>query len=439
MAHEFLKGINWIADPTGATPLGATRFVSKSGNDVDAGTPDLPKLTIAAAISTIGAGHWTIIVGTGEYAENNIALNSKSITLEGDGNCILKGDGTNAGVKFGSGTGYHELVNFTLTNYLVPLSLTSGIKMRDGSVYNCIINGGSISNLTALFANSFIYENKFINCSISIPDSGDVTKKIVFKKNLWINCSFSSFEKEQLNMNSDLFYNCQITSSEVTIGTYFNTCLFFGTDFTINAVLYADMETAKAALAWAGSAIESDPLFLGNPTSRFEFLVERTSPVINRGVNGDNIGGLRTGNVQNEASTEFGVSPQLNTNTSWVSSELQVTSGTVGRRESTSIDLGQVFNSPIVTINALLDFLNHTPDAENTMVNPNHLIFEADWAGNDGVFNGVWEKFRFEIPMQIDTNGLYSGEIGFVGAGLVDIQMRFIKVAIVPRNDYNVA
>ncbi|RNI22039.1 hypothetical protein [Rufibacter latericius] len=90
MAHNFIKGIN---TSTGAA-LASHYFVSESGSDANAGTPDLPKRTIEGAVAAIGSstGH-TIVVSTGTYTPASLALPPATI-VAADGFMVLQGTGT---------------------------------------------------------------------------------------------------------------------------------------------------------------------------------------------------------------------------------------------------------------------------------------------------------------------------------------------------------
>jgi len=430
MAHNFIKGINYIFDPTGNTAYAKRYFVSKSGNDINAGSdPNLPKRTVKEGlILTKGDYNKVVYIGTGAYHET--LLPSDRVAMEGDGDVRLIGNGVDNLFLNGNTLNQANVISYmTISNY--P-------KISDNNKQLLVFGGTFIGTQIVSDDQALILSAcRLINCSVVARGTGiglynKIYGNIFENTTITISSSVNdiSFYGNYISSNCSLEYQ---NIAKVAVSEYNNVRC----PITVAGVNYANLAAMKLSVpSIEVNSIDQDPLFLGNP-QKFEFIVDKTSPNVTGTGILYNIGSVKTGNLQNSLSLEFGTAPQSNINTNWSSGELKVTTGTEGRRESASIDLGQVFSSPIIRINAALDFLNHTPDAENLMANPNPLVFEAQWADVDGVFNGIWKKFRFGVPMQIDSNGKHSGEIGFLQIGLVNIQMRYVKVAIVLRNDYN--
>jgi len=444
MAHNFIKGIDWVGDATGQTALANTWFVSKSGNDtpVDGQDPNTPYLTVAVAVAAASAGD-TVVVGSGIYVFTLLDIDGRHVT--GDQIVIFDSGGPTS--NFAIDVTASAQANSSLTDiiFIRYQNVISTDDVAGVSIFGCTFIGGFVNpkrNIT-----SEVHGNKFVNCSVEYQKGSTGIARAI-KDNVYINSSvdytddggswtaLQLIENEYLDANSDLTFE----STAISLVDQMEFSIIRG-GVTVDVTVYADL--AAAIIGEGAGAFDDclnvDPLFLGTPSNQ-EFIIPANSPAIGAGKNNTNIGDLKIGNVQNATSTEFGVSPQSNVDTAFVSGELEVSSGTSGRRESASIDLGQIFTSPTIRLNANLEFfVDHTPDSDNTQANPNHLIFEADWAGNDGVFNGVFEKFRWNRPMQQDVNSKFSGEDGFVLSGLVDIPIRFIKVAVVPRTNYTPA
>lgn len=422
MAHNFFEGIDWIFDATGNTALASHAFVSFSGNNGNAGTdPNNPKLTVKNACEASGQSN--VIVGDGYYAETGI--NGGSQTIKGDGRVIIKGDGVTNLFSVGRRDVYNvELIDFD------QASSVGGVNLK---LYDCLIKDCNLTMQSNASSNATLERCDVINVSVNMTNTAGLHSVMKF-------CTFNNVSFTQTSNAYIEEFESNHVSSNCTFNVPNNESLFASgaSRSNINSAInsYADLDAAVTALGGFTGCFDSDPLFEGLLTRR-EKIIPTNSPLFRSGENGYNIGWVKNGNLQNSTSTELGVSPEDEGNTEWVNDELRVVSPNVSAVITSSvIDLGQGFISPKFVFNAFLDMLNHTPDFDNTLVNPNLITVEIDWAGRDGVFNGSYEVFRDNYLMVYDSaNDKYPGESGFNPNTASNLEVRYVKARITLRND----
>ena len=409
-SHNFIEGIDWDTDPTGNTPLAARIFVAHGGDDatLDGSDPSTPYKTISAAQSN--GSSKTYVIGTGTYTPFNLISTTTFIC---DGVVIFEDNGTNR--LFSSNTS--EVRGAIIYGYLnvMPSSGTS----RGNLLTNCVVINTSIT--TALFGASSpnnMTGCKFINTTISHVDSRNSTYDKCFFKNSSLEFTgTSAFTVKNSHIESDSTIDLQTTGTK-TFSYNNNNGTFLGTPNV------------------SVGNINLDPLFTGT-VSKLEFTVAGNSPLLGSGENGSIIGNVKTGSIQNVSSAEWGVSPEVVGDTEFdLNDALVLTLGTSSTRESTSINLGQPRTSPTVKLNGLTDYLANVPDFDNSLFKHNALTFEAQYAGADGIFNGVWKVFRYNLPMNVDDNGRTSGELLYRYGSTTDLTIKFIKVRATIRDDY---
>lgn len=394
-------------------------YVSKSGSDANPGTdPNNPKLTIASAVLAATTGQ-TIIVGSGLYQEDNITVGiSKEIIA--DGIVVMSGL---AGQTCFIASDRARFVGLIFSGYTTNINTPNANSIRQCVIEDCVFNGGNVilrANGAGTLANAI--RCKFINCqTVQGADRGTD----FFEQKRMIGC---------------ICIGCNILDFVTLESCYVDATSTISLDATVTSqIINSNIRTSSISNATLVNVIDVNPLFLGDPVD-LEFTVSATSPMIAAGINAVNIGDVKIGSLQNEGSVEWGINPESAGNTAFgLNGELTLTSGSSSNRDSDQIDLGTVRNSPFIRLNGLVDYLNNVPDTNNTLVNPNHLVFAAQWAGEDGIFNGTWRLFRWNENLQLDINGASNGETNFDWGNLVDIQLRYIKIRTTVRNDYNVA
>ncbi len=400
-------------------------YVSKSGSDSNAGnTPDFPKLTIRGGLAVLGAGQ-TLVIGTGIYSEENLNLGSRNI--KGDGIVIISALNQNQSVCF-SGLPSNQggaVENIIFTGFLLNVIANNSFNQR-GNFTDCTFIGGENRQLISRGQMRSSYNKcKFLNCNLNITSLlGDPAP--LFLNN-------TSFISNSILINTGVnitsLPNSRMESNQLT------RTICSGVEFNINNSI---RESTLVGSIENISTIESDPLWLGD-IEKLEFLVREDSPLIGSGFQGVNIGSVKTGNLQNRSSQEWGLDPESESNTIFnVNSAINlVNTSSSGFRESKEIDLRQIRINVIIRFNGVSDFLNNVIDSNNLLANPNRLTFEAQTAGADRIFDGVWKKFTFNYPMRIDGSGKYTGESGYDVSNENDLSFQFIKLRINIIPNYN--
>lgn len=408
---------------------GSYTFVSKSGNDANSGDdPDNPKLTIVSAIT--GGTYGGIVLGSGVYEEDSAdGVSLLGHGLYGDGIVILRGD---------------------LTNYLTSAwSNTSG-RLEDLIIIDFleVFEGGFSGNSYARITRCI-----FINTSVDLRDSGAggwledsrfVSSSIPIALGPIYGCLFINTILDENGDAVDYIRSCHFDSESSLIlnagGQNRVSYCNIQCSIEVDGTTYSSLSEARAALGGFVGCIDEDPLFIGSPKERYEFIVRPNSPLVNAGFNGVNIGSVKTGSVQNFQSLQWGLSPASNTNTQFNASKaLEISGGaTTGTRESKEIDEGQTIKNPVLRLNGLSDFLNNVPDSNNALVNPNHLCVDVSYAGLDKVYT-AFKPFQLNRVMRLDNTGKSNGEAGFDWGNLVDIEFRYWKIRVTIRNNYNIA
>ncbi|MEO1254170.1 MAG: hypothetical protein AAFY41_04660 [Bacteroidota bacterium] len=400
-------------------------YVSKSGNDSNAGTSKaLPKLTIAAGIAAASNGQ-KVVVGTGIYEENGLRISNKNII--GDGVVIMSGQ---------AGQTCYSLVavdtNFSIENFYFIGYTNNVIKTAPNTFGICrladiVFIGGNVDVRNGGGSGSVQYDrNKFVNCGIVNIASGI----------------------DQNTADDNIFLNCNITNTGTNAATIIKSC-YFNENCIINLshidsdLVNCNINTSSLTLNGANVTVNDltncfdlDPLFSGNPF-RLEFLVRPDSPMIASGFNAKNVGNVKTGYLLNSDSLEFGLSPQSAGNTRFSNGVLEITGlNNTGTRESKEIDLGQLVKSPTIRFNGVTDFVNNVPDNNNALTNPNALVVEIQYAGIDKVYSD-WEFVRYNEKLIKDNTDKHSGDTGFLWTSPVDLSFRYIKFRVTLRNNYN--
>ena len=414
MQHNFKEGIDWIADPTGATPLANHIFVSKSGNDTTGdGSPGNPYLTVEKAYTIPASNNqFNIIVGTGEYVVSN--LTGVFSTIVGDGVVIFSDPNNNLTLT----TSRLYANNIVFKDYMI-LAQTSG-----GVCNSCIFINSDFGNLSSTvqsvfnnctFINSSLITNqnntstfnycKLINSTISNTNSSGSVAGVFF---------LDGYADENSIINSSrLPARGEIDRSNIQgiIQGYFTIENFFS----------------------------ENPKFQNLPG--FDFTLQPDSPHIGAAIDGSTIGNGYVGSSFFEGIYELDEAINNNENVRYNSlGEIEV----IGDNESETITLEPVefeFLRYIgkVRISGFPDLVINTPTSDNSKINPNFLSFEMRYAQNDGVWTG-WKKYRFnEIP-SLNADGKSNAENGYNWADNRKIIARKYQIRLtILKTSYNAA
>ncbi|MEQ8581204.1 MAG: hypothetical protein RIC30_09355 [Marinoscillum sp.] len=413
-------------------------YVSKSGDNANAGTSKaLPKLTI----NNYGGSGDVTVVGTGVYSIGGLTYGTGSQKLKADGHVIFDGV-TGAATGFVGVRG--DIDGCTWVNFGSNIGSSTNNSV-DGDVTNSMFIGGTTYLYWRIDQKHKF--NRFINSTLTLGmNSASAPGGCSYESAVHINSQFNLSKSTYAgSLASGLsIKSCYFDENSLVIlpdadaaALTFNCCI--RGQVRVDGVTYASLELARAAVGGFPGCISDDPLFIGDP-SKGEFTVKLNSPLIGNGVLGVNIGNVKSGNLQNSDSLEWGLSPSSNLNTNFSATKtLKITDGgTFGTRISKEIDLGQVVRSPIIIANGLIDMINNVPDSNNTLVNPNHLCADVSYAGIDKVYS-AFKSFRLGEKMQLDTGGKSTGQTGFDWNNLVDIEMRYLKISVTVRNNYSVS
>lgn len=399
--HNFQKGVDWVADPTGATALVNHVFVSQSpaASDLNTGTLAAPYRTINAARTAQGSAR-TYIVGTGEYIPENLVGG----TYRADGVVVLNDAANTKRLS----SGIDPLFDgFVIKGYLNVLqgSGNRGVNLSNCLVLNTNLNyGGTGVNIT--FQNTI-----FINCVLT-----QSSNSCVIRRSMLFNCIVNSN-----STSGSEFTSCHI--DDTCIISFNNSGAKVFNYNNNNGLLNGNPPTSNIG------NINLPPLFLGNPF-RFEFVINRASPLIGAGELGSVIGNAKFGNIQNSTSLEFGTSPADNTNMVFNGFNLEkINPALQGVRTTTTIDLGKLYNSPRIVLNALSDYINNVPNSQQ-IANPNQLNVQISYAGNNQVFT-AYKSFKLNERIYLDGSGNSTSDIAFNWANLVVQQFRYVRVRVI--------
>lgn len=407
MAHNFQIGIDYVLDPTGQTPLPNHVFIDgKDGDDatVDGTDPNTPYKTIIAAQSQ-GQGK-SYVVGTGEYPEFGLLPSSNYFA---DGFVILINNGTDRLASTNSGG--IRLDGFIIDGY-ISIS-AGGIKRAYRSINNCIIKNTlydpDIASGSTGFSN--MSNTKYINSVVNI---GAAVVGTTIDRCMFINSSFEISNNQNITFsNNHLDDNSSVNFS----GTGTKTYIYNNNNGTLLGI--PDVNTGN---------IDLPPLFYGVP-SNLEFSVQPDSPLLGSGESGGIIGGVLTGRLLNTDSPEFGAALDPLGNTQFNLGELvKINTANDGIRESLLVDMGKLYNSPIINMAGIIDFINNIPYS-NGIINPSHLNIEIRYAGSNQVLT-AYKPFKLGERILLDDLGKSTADDSFRWGNTVEQTMRYVQIRV---------
>lgn len=423
-------------------------YVSKSGSNANAGTdPDLPKLTIQAAIDVATTGQ-RIIVGDGLYEESELDFGVKAdLKLYGDGIVILEGDNTQNLII--SRTNRITFENIIAVNYAFFLNRIGGTGAPNLiELLNCIIINSPIYARRGNGTSKIVTENcRFINSNVDAIDkiqnlTSDFNRPPEKINTVFIN---SSVKCNTRLINCYFDSTVELTSDDLvaTTGTFniqqsnFNSYL---STITYQGTLYPALADHQAENPTVDqNSIDQEALF--NRTSGeitpLDFTVQGNSPLLGVGENGTNIGGVRRGLPQSRLSPS--VQNGTISNIVFDGQTWRVQDGeTTGVITTAVIDFGLTVKSPKLTIKGIVNFLDNVPDFDNALLNPNKLDIEARYAviGED-ITLATYKPFLLNERMLLDSTNKSNGESGFDWDDTLVIPMKQIQLRITLRQNYN--
>lgn len=397
MQHNFKEGIDWIADPTGATPLANHIFVSKSGNDTTGdGSPGNPYLTIAGTKKS-DLDNYTVIVGAGFYndifGENStISKNIVSLILIADGNVVLNGASqTSPFITLSKGNPVFTIKNFTITNWSKFIA-QNGNRYTDVSIENCL----TIDTEMEVLQFGTIYSKYSVHINSSFLKNTYYAAVRSFEKSIFINSRIESvLDAFSCHFDSECSGNVSGTLTD-----YNNIEEGCSISFHVDANL---------------NSISVNPLFKN--VRAYDFSVFPESQLLGAGKNGENIGNVYLGASFSEQNLDFKSVIDNHTNLKFNSlGEIIIIDP---ENTTTGISGVEVVELNIITFDFLryigkinllgvTDFLNNVPDVDNE-ANPNFLSLEMRWAMLDeDILSMPYYMFRWNM---IPTVNFEDGQV----------------------------
>lgn len=394
--------------------LSGNYYVSKAGNDANAGTsPDAPKRTIQSALTAASSGQ-SIIVGAGQYNENlsRAAGSSTAIAIYADGDVVLKSStNTKNTIVLDGQLSAAESVhwfNFTFVNYSISLlTATNGLsEALNPKIESCkLINCEIIISATAYPAAFNFFKSIFVNCIFNT--TSNTQGAITLNKNIFVNSIVQyrsgQFTDNYLDSSSRLLvvntaaaasYNniqgsivCQFTSSATSgiiqdvYNRYYDLSLAgtsgsgtlvdpFWRANTIGAPFNVDNQKVAYPTLNAVGSFSADPKF--NSVEDMDFTLQANSPHLGKSSTGGNIGETNYGVIRtariafsgSDASVEPSLIFQYN---NYVISGSEVTGSVVSAPMAVNHIIPKVIQK--VTYNGLLAFNKDTGSATGSNTN----------------------------------------------------------------------
>ena len=437
--HNFRYGIDWTADPSGATPLAKTFFASKNGNDsTGTGTPLNPVKSFAKLLSLATVDTCTFVLGAGIYPETNIAISTRYHTVYFDGYVLMQGD--NVGAFCGTTTSAYgigaKLWNGVLKDYAMVTFGDSGGGLK-GAENTTFLNIPTIRSGGG--SNGFELTNCWVvNCA-EVKQGGTIQIRLIGSRVVNSSVIFSTNHASHLLASTYFHSDTTIQLAAGWTGTKIQNCCINGA-IVIEGVRYATLADARAVhpTFFTGCFSTATNPFPG--LSQFEALVPPNSPLLGAGVNAVNVGFAKTGLSFKQGVAALDNAVAANPDIAYSAlGELQLTgASSVLTMEEVVFEYMRYLGA--IRITGVLDMLNSIPDFDNTGINPNHLTLELRTAQADGIYT-AWRKFRWnEVPTENspDANGYRrsNGEQGFNWGNLVLISAMKWQARITLRNDY---
>jgi hypothetical protein len=399
MAHNFKKGIDWATDPTGATPLPGYIFVSKSGDDANPGTPDLPKKTINGALAEAASFNY-VIIGTGVYKDEETGSATSGCKLIGDGVVLVKGS---PGKKFASLRIHVESLIFEGYDYVYSHDTAAHVP-TNSYIENCVLLGSKILANNGTIGAHYVKGCILVGTEMIYQSGASVINGIIdsvcYKCDITINSNIhnSSIVGCNINITTRAYENIKWHS-------YNN---YFDTPITIDEITYSDLSDQIQALPAINTfSTGADPKF--SDPEKYSFVVNTNSPLFGAGYDGTNIGRVKIGRVFTQTTDEIYNSEDNNFFEFDGLSQFKVSEGqTEGYLVTTPIDFGKLTYVGAIPLVGVPDFVSSVPTIAPNMMNPNALVFYMRWAGlNEDITTKNYYKFRFnEIPaFKRDLNG----------------------------------
>ena len=232
MANNFRYGKDFTTP--GFPALANHYFVSKDGDDLNAGTdPDLPKLTIQSAL-TACPDNGTIVVGPGMYDEFDLVDVGTGKTLQGDGLVYLEREFENLIL---TGTDL-AIENFTIGQY-------DSFGINSGAIRNSTVRIKTVDEAIDPLASVLVENNVYENVTFNLAANASPPADIIVDKCIFINCVINYGNNAITAIkNSHFSSTCLLNLDQISDSDQF-TFNNINCGVTMNSVLYNSLEAVK--------------------------------------------------------------------------------------------------------------------------------------------------------------------------------------------------
>jgi hypothetical protein len=406
-------------------------YVSSIGNDnTGNGTPCQPYASLSKAITMASTGN-KIVVGTGIYKDtiNNInGLNKGQVTFCADGIVIYSGS-----AKIQRMENYSKFIGFqfidcgvTIFNSIATLENCRFINSGTGELFggilrNCFFYSGTVFT----GHDSFFYNCTFQKCKVSSLSS----KKI---KEL-DSCQFGEYTNVYVDSSFIQYFN--YCNQEP--GTVIN---IDGTD--CNSLLSVQNLNSN----FQANGTEVDPVF--NNTGMLDYTLHRTSPIINSGRYGQQIGAYGKSfslhspiNNMNSDIIAGGIYTHVGVETN-TGNYLLDTNFHVGTIETNVIDLGDVVVLERIFLYASQLFetppSNYIVDYNNEFTHPNIVTYQMRYSSKSAdLLELPYKEMAWDTIPTVDLNEHGNGELDYNTQVNTPIHTRYIQLLITMKKPDN--
>lgn len=442
-----------------------TAYVSKTGNDANAGTYQEPYLTIAAAFAGIGARTSINIMDSEEY-EQSINITA-GIILEPIYSKvpIIKSNGATYAIQITTNTEIYGLIITTdiITTDGIKSATGAGVKINDNTIYNFSTRGinisagaftgeilrnrcyscGSVGNTNeagirvdvssnggGVIENNICYYGKFLGIRFvvtgaAVTDSTDIKNNLCYRNEgygfyLWVDvgCTWNgSFENNTSVYNDEGIYAGPPAAPGTFPANLSNSIVYFNTTVDLHdvtgigiTIIESDYGTNNGFTIGAGM-LQVDPLFMD--ASNNNYALKLTSTLLHADSNNDDMGAhFRSIEINNDniEINGFFVDGQEQYNVSIFIADNTDHTGTI-------IKWNDIFDYAGLAIDLYDDGTNTDADIMYNRIYQNGNGIKLAYGGNEIEYNiifdntifGIWSDYTLQEFIHNSIYGNYYG------------------------------
>lgn len=424
----WFKGIDTVlSTPASQIPLANAYFVdAKNGDDATGtGTPSNPWASINKAFASITNGvnngiedfdtgiesrSKKIILAEGYYklTDQTVPRSWVELIANVTGQVFIDTAGANRpvnnkGVIYGDGLtlrGINSDFSSTALNERRTSFKETSIAFYQNNttsgyfaIYGCVIRNPVPSSATV-----WHIENGIASPS-PYPGGGQLVKKCTFINGSSIGSTLTGRTPNFLTIEDcDFETGTEVKVTNVSVNRILlRNCNWRGT------VVNVDGGSTAITLE---NCIDEDPLYLGDPTGKGEYLISKDSPLIGAGVNGGTIGAFKVGEITDLSS------PAENNNIT-VGATITITApNNTGNIKPAWRTFDNPKICPILAFDGFPNATDDVPDSENLTGAPKSRTLEVSYRETIGG-SVITKTFLYGLPMVLDNAGRGTGEPDF--------------------------